>query len=84
MDKCVYPSVVPYGYLVSIREKRKLNICLQEEICTYLNELSKKRIYLGNYWYNLKYLTRGLHSVYRLFYKIISVLGTPGLASRCK
>ena len=80
MDKCVYPSVIPYNYLVTMREKGKLNICLQEEICIYLNQLSKTRIYLGNYWYNLKYLT----GVYRLFYKVILVLGTHGMASRCK
>ena len=40
MDKCVYLSVIPYGHLVTMREKRKLNIYLQEEICIYLN-LSK-------------------------------------------
>ena len=84
MDKCIYPSVVPYGYLVSMREKRKLNIHLQEEICSYVKELSKKITYLGNYWYNLKYLTKGLHGVYQLFYKMILVLGTPGMASRYK
>ena len=83
MDKCVYASVVPYSYLVTMREKRKLNICLQEEICIYLNQLSMKR-YLGNYWYNLKYLTKGLHGIYRLFYKMILVLGTHGMAGRCK
>ena len=46
--------------------------------------MSKKKTYLGDYWYNLKYLTKGLHGVYRLFYKMIAVLGTPGMASRCK
>ena len=45
--------------------------------------MSKKRRYLGDYWYNLKYLTKGLHGVYQLFYKMI-VVGTPGMASRCK
>ena len=51
----------------------------------YLSKwIVKKRIYLGNYWYDLKYLTRGLHGVYTLFYKMISVLGTPGMASRYK
>ena len=46
--------------------------------------MSKKRTYLGDYWYDLKYLTKELHSVYQLFYKMIVVLGTPGMASRCK
>ena len=46
--------------------------------------MSKKKTYLGDYWYDLKYQTKGLHGVYRLFYKMIVVLGTPGIASRCK
>ena len=69
MDKCIYLSVVPYGYLVSMREKKQLNLHLQEEISFYVKEMSKKRTYLGDYWYDLKYLTtKGLHGVYQLFY----------------
>ena len=44
----------------------------------------QEKTYLGDYWYDLKYLTKGLHGVYRLFCKMIVVLGTPGMASRCK
>ena len=57
MDKHIHPSVVPYGYLFSIRETQMLNLYLQEEICQYLTDLSKKRAYLWHYWYDLKYLT---------------------------
>ena len=78
MDKHIHPSVVPYGYLVSIREKWMLNICLQEEICQYLTDLPKKKVYLWHYWYDLKYLTQALHAdmdleVYGCLVKVIDV-----------
>ena len=44
--------------------KRTLNVHLQEEICKCLADLSKKKIYLQHYWYDLKYLTHVLHAVY--------------------
>ena len=84
MDKHIYSSIVPYGYVMSITEKRTLNLHLQEEICKYLTDLSKKKMYLQHSWYDLEYLTHALHAVYQLFYKMISVLGTPGMASKCK
>ena len=71
-------------WLFSQYERKKLNLHLQEEISFYVKEMSKKKTYLGDYWYDLKYLSKGLHGVYRLFYKMIVVLGTPGMASRCK
>ena len=83
MDRCIHPSVVPFGYIISIRHKCTLNLRLQEEICAYLKCFSAKG-YLKDYWYDFKYLTHSLHVVYRLLYKIILTFGENGMANRCK
>ena len=83
MDRCIHPSVVPFGHIVSIRHKCTLNLQLQEEIYTYLKCFSAKG-YLKDYWYDLKYLTHSLHAVYRLFYKIILTFRENGMANRHK
>ena len=61
-----------------------MNLWLQEEIGTYLKKLFSGKLYLKDYWCNLKYLTHSLHAVYQLFYKIILTLGQHGMASKCK
>ena len=60
----------PLWLFSQYERKKQLNLCLQGEISFYVKEMSKKKTYMGDYWYDLKYLTKGLHGVYRLFYKM--------------
>ena len=72
------------GVLVSIWEKKELNLKMLDKINYFVGEISTKRSTIYMYWYSLKYLVWCLHGVYRLLYKILWKYGNSSMCWRNK
>ena len=80
----VYLCYYNANYLVSCKDKRKVNLRMECTILEILQDIELCKSYLHNHWYTLRYLVWCLHAVYRLLYKILSVFGFLGMCSKLK
>ena len=65
-DAPVHPCYYDCHYLVSCKDKRKVNMRMEMTILEMLKDIEKQESYLHKYGYNLKYFVRSLHAVYKL------------------
>ena len=68
--------------LESAKDKQLLNIRLIEELQDTIGNISKRKQYLHEYWYNLKYYVRALHAAYCLLFKLLQIHGTSSLCTK--
>ena len=83
-DAPVYPCYFNSNYMVSCKEKQKVNIRMETTILEMLKDLEQRHSYLHNYWYTLRYFVCSLHAVYRLLFKVLHVFGNASMASKLK
>ena len=83
-DAPIYPCYFDPKYLVSCKEKRKVNIRMETTLLEMLKDVEMRCSYLHRYWYTLKYLVCGLHAVYRLLFKVLTVFGSSSMVSKLK
>ena len=74
----IHPSVLHKNQLESTKDKQLLNERLQDT----LENISKRKTYLHEYWYNLKYFVKSLHGAYRLLYKVLYIYGDSNLCKK--
>ena len=79
-----YPCYFDSRYLVSCKEKRKVNIRMETTILEMLKDIERRHSYLHKYWYTLQYFVHCLHAVYQLLFKVLSVFGNSSMASKLK
>ena len=80
--KKIHHSVLYRNVYESAKDKQQLNVQLVHELESTLQEISKGKHYLHEYWYNLKYYVRSLHAAYRLLYKTLQVYGDSNLCKK--
>ena len=66
----------------SAKDKQLLNVRLVEELDQTLTDIAKRKNYLHEYWYNLKYYVKLLHAAYRLLHKILTIYGNASMATK--
>ena len=81
-DAKVHPCYYDANYLVTCKDKRKVNLRMECTILEMLQDIELHKSYLHNHWYMLRYFVQCLHAVYRLLYKILSVFGSLGMCSK--
>ena len=77
----VHKLVLYMDKLESAKDKQLLNIRLIEELQDTIGNISKRKQYLHEYWYNLKYYVRALHAAYHLLFKLLQIHGTSSLCT---
>ena len=80
--KKIHPSVLYNNVWESAKDKQQLNVQLVHELENTLQEISTRKHYLHEYWYNLKYYVKSLHVAYRLLYKTLHVYGDSNLCTK--
>ena len=80
--KKIHPSVLHPKSLESAKDKQLLNVRLVEELQQITTDIAKRKHYLHEYWYNLKYYVHSLHAAYWLLHKILTIYGNASLATR--
>ena len=83
-DAPIYPCYFDPKYLVSCKEKRKVNIRMETTLLEMLKDVEMRCSYLHRYWYTLKHFVCGLYAVYRLLFKVLTVFGSSSMASKLK
>ena len=68
------------NYLVSCKDKRKVNLRMECTILEMLQDIELCKSYLHNQWYMLRYFD--VFMLCRLLYKILSVFGSLGMCSK--
>ena len=81
--KKIHPDYYHKGRLVSVKDKETLNLQMIQKLKCLFSDITEKKTYIQMYWYSLKYFVHSTHAIYRLFYKIMKVYGTEGMASKC-
>ena len=80
--KKIHPSVLYKNVHESAKDKQQLNVQLVHELDSTLQDISTRKHYLHEYWYNLKYYVKSLHAAYRLLYKTLHVYGDSNLCKK--
>ena len=83
-NRKIYADVFESGVLVSIWEKKNLNLTMLDKINYFVTEISKKKSTLHLYWYSLKYFVHSLHGGYRLLYKMLWKYGNSSMCWKNK
>ena len=83
-DAPIYPCYFNPKYLVSYKEKKKVNIRMETTLLEMLKDVEMRHSYLHRYWYTLKYFVHCLHAVYRLLFKVLTVFGNSSMVSKLK
>ena len=78
----IHKSVLHTNQLESAKDKQLLNERLIQELQDTLQLISKRKTYLHEYWYILKYFVKALHGAYRLLYKILLIYGDRNVCTR--
>ena len=80
----IHQSVLQVSKLESAKDKQLLNQGLIQELQDTLQIISKRKNYLDQYWYNLKYFVKSLHAAYRVLYKLLFVYGDRNVCKKYK
>ena len=81
-DALLYPCYFNSKYLLSCKEKRKVNIRMKTTILEMLKDIERRHSCLDRYWYTLRYFVHSLHAVYWLLFKVLHVFGNSSMASK--
>ena len=57
---------------------------METTLLEMLKDVEMRCSYLHRYWYTLKYFVCGLHAVYRLLFKVLTVFGSSSMVSKLK
>ena len=80
----IHQSVLHLNKVESAKDKQLLNERLIQELQDTLQIISKRKNYLDQYWYNLKYFVKSLHAAYRVLYKLLFVYGDRNVCKKFK
>ena len=80
----IHKSVLQVNKLESAKDKQLLNERLIQELQDTLQIISKRKNYLDQYWYNLKYFVKSLHATCRVLYKLLFVYGDRNVYKKFK
>ena len=80
----IHQSVLQVNKLESAKDMQLLNERLTQELQDTLQIISKRKNYLDQYWYNLKYFVKSLHAAYRILYKLLFVYGDRNVCKKLK
>ena len=81
--KKIHPDYYQRGILVSAIDKQYLNLEMIKKLKSLLGDIEDKKKYVQKYWYSLKYFVHSTQAIYRLFFKILEVYGSNGMAGKC-
>ena len=83
-DARVFPCYFDMEYLVSCKDKRRVNLRMETTILEMMKDIENHQKYLHKYWYTLRHFVCSIHAVYRLMYKVLCIFGQKGMVSKLK